>query len=247
MDPLPFWRHNDPPDRRGITEMKYIEGLYAYWDEIRRMCPAGLRINCSSGGRRIDLESVMHMHVHQKSDFWFHNEVDQGSIWALSQYLPNNVFMAPINRMDDRSFHSAMASSLCLGWIADDGDFDMQRAKRLTAAYQEARPLLVGAWYPLKPYCRDGSQWMASQFHRGDLHRVMILIIPPLGNARPAVELALHGLDPNSRYELHYQIADKIVTAMGTALMSRLRADVPKGDGGERIFYRKVAHPVEGR
>lgn len=56
VDPLPFWRHSDPPDRQGITEMKYIEGLYAYWDRIRQMCPDGLRIECSSGGRRIDLE-----------------------------------------------------------------------------------------------------------------------------------------------------------------------------------------------
>ena len=31
---LPFWRHNDAPDRQGITEMKYIAGLYAYWDAL---------------------------------------------------------------------------------------------------------------------------------------------------------------------------------------------------------------------
>lgn len=54
------------------------------------------------GGRRFDLETVIWMHVHQKSDYWFDNEVDQGSIRGLSQYLPNNVFMAPVNRLDDR-------------------------------------------------------------------------------------------------------------------------------------------------
>ena len=27
MDPLPFWRQNDPPDRQGITEIRYVEGL----------------------------------------------------------------------------------------------------------------------------------------------------------------------------------------------------------------------------
>ena len=205
------------------------------------MCPEGLRIECSSGGRRIDLETVRHMHVHQKSDYWFHNEVDQGSIWGLSQYLPNNVFMAPINRLDDRSFHSAMATSLCLGWIADAPDFDMQRARELVAAYREAQPLLVGAWYPLLPYCRDGSQWMAAQFHRPDLDRGLILVIPPLDGRRPSVELALRGLDPKARYELHFRIADRTTTAKGAALMERLVAAVPPGDGGERILYRKIA------
>jgi alpha-galactosidase len=241
MDPLPFWRRSDPPDRQGIAEMKYVEGLYTYWDEIRKMCPDGLRIQCASGGRRIDLETVMRMHVHQKSDYWFHNEVDQGSIWGLSQYLPNNVFMAPINRMDDRSFHSAMATSLCLGWIADAPDFDLQRAKQLTAAYQEAGPLLVGAWYPLRPYCRDGSQWMVWQFHRPDLDRGLILAIPPLKSTSGSVELALRALDPQATYELHYQIGNHRVTASGAELMTQVRAVVPEGDGGERILYRKLA------
>lgn len=241
MDPLPFWRHNDPPDRQGITEMKYIEGLYTYWDEIRRLCPDGLRIECSSGGRRIDLETVMHMHVHQKSDFWFHNEVDQGSIWGLSQYLPNNVFMTPINRMDNRSFHSAMAASLCLGWIADAPDFDVNRAKQLVGVYREARPLLIGAWYPLRPYCRDGSQWMASQFHRPDLDRGLILVVPPLKSTATAVDLALNGLDAQATYELHYQIADRKATAKGAELMKHFQAVVPSDDGGERILYRKLA------
>ena len=221
--------------------MKYIEGLYAYWDRIRQMCPDGLRIECSSGGRRIDLETIIRMHVHQKSDYWFRNEVDQGSIWGLSQYLPNNVFMTPINRMDDRSFHSVMAASLCLGWIADAPDFDVDRARRLTEAYREARPLLVGAWYPLRPYCRDGSQWLASQFHRPDLDRGLILVIPPLKNTTPAVDLGLHGLDAQATYELHCRIADKKVAAKGGELMRHFRAVVPSGDGGERILYRKLA------
>jgi alpha-galactosidase len=240
MNPLPFWRHSDPPDRQGVAEMKYIEGLYAYWDEIRNMCPDGLRIECSSGGRRIDLETVMRMHVHQKSDYWFHNEVDQGSIWGLSQYLPNNVFMAPINRMDDRSFHSAMAASLCLGWIADAPEFDKTRAQQLTAAYRQVQPLLVGAWYPLRPYCRDGSRWMMSQFHRPDLAQGLILVIPPLNNTQRSVEIAMRGLDPQAAYELHYQILGDRVTVSGEHLMNQFRLLVPEGDGGERILYRKL-------
>ncbi len=34
MDPLDYWRKNDAPDRQGITEIRYIEGLYAMWDEL---------------------------------------------------------------------------------------------------------------------------------------------------------------------------------------------------------------------
>jgi len=39
-----------------MTEIRYIEGLYAMWDELLRRHP-GLAIdNCASGGRRMDLD-----------------------------------------------------------------------------------------------------------------------------------------------------------------------------------------------
>ena len=34
IDPLPFWRRNDPTDRQGMTEIRYVEGHYAMWDEM---------------------------------------------------------------------------------------------------------------------------------------------------------------------------------------------------------------------
>jgi len=148
MNPLPYWRYNDAPDRQGITEIRYIEGLYAYWGRIAETWPDSLRIECSSGGRRIDLETITRMHIHQKSDYWFHNEVDQASIWGLNQYLPNSTIHTPINRLDTYSFHSAMATSLNLGWIADAPDFDTERAAALLKRYREVRHLMVGAAYP---------------------------------------------------------------------------------------------------
>ncbi|MFH1921526.1 MAG: hypothetical protein ABIP48_16805 [Planctomycetota bacterium] len=39
MYPANWWCHHDPADRQGITEMKYIEGLYAYWDRIAEAWP----------------------------------------------------------------------------------------------------------------------------------------------------------------------------------------------------------------
>ena len=57
IDPLGFWRQADAPDRQGITEIRYVEGHYALWDELLAGHP-GLSIdNCASGGRRIDLET----------------------------------------------------------------------------------------------------------------------------------------------------------------------------------------------
>ena len=59
IEPLEFWRQNDTPDRQGITEIRYIEGLYALWDELRLRHPGLVVDLCASGGRRNDLEALM--------------------------------------------------------------------------------------------------------------------------------------------------------------------------------------------
>ncbi|HOS94556.1 MAG TPA: alpha-galactosidase, partial [Armatimonadota bacterium] len=58
IDPLPFWQRADAPDRQGITEIRFVEGLYALWDSLVARHPGLIIDNCASGGRRIDLETV---------------------------------------------------------------------------------------------------------------------------------------------------------------------------------------------
>ena len=58
IDPLPFSRRADSADRQGITEIRYVEGYLAYWDELRRRHPGMLIDSCASGGRRNDLETM---------------------------------------------------------------------------------------------------------------------------------------------------------------------------------------------
>lgn len=240
MDPLPYWRYSDAPDRQGIAEIRYIEGLYAYWDRIAQTWPDSFREECASGGRRIDLETLMRFHVHQKSDYWFDNEVDQASLFGLSQYLPNNTVVAHLNRLDDYSFHSTLASSLCLGWIADAPEFDTTRGKALLTRYGEIRQLLVGAWYPLLPYSRDPREWMAMQFHRPDLDEGLLLVFRRADSPHPRVELALRGLDGGGHYELRSDRTGAAETLSGRELMARLIVELPERPQSDLLVYRRI-------
>lgn len=58
IEPLRYWQRRDDPDRAGMTEIRYVEGLYAMWDELRRRHPHLWIDNCASGGRRVDLETL---------------------------------------------------------------------------------------------------------------------------------------------------------------------------------------------
>ncbi|OHB79000.1 MAG: hypothetical protein A2V98_00240 [Planctomycetes bacterium RBG_16_64_12] len=240
MYPVNWWRHHDPPDRQGITEMKHIEGLYTYWDRIAEAWPDSLREECASGGMRIDLETVSRMHIHQKTDYWFDNEADQAHLFGLSQYLPNQVVVAHLNRTDDYSFHSTMASTLCLGWIADATDFDVARGKELLARYLKVRHLLIGDWYPLLPYTTNATEWMASQYHRADLDEGMLLVFRHAESPYPAADVSLHGLDPQATYEFEYQSTGQVTRAKGADLMAALRLELPEKHTSDLIAYRKI-------
>jgi len=69
FDPLPYWQQADAPDRIGMTEIRYTEGLYAFWDELRTRHPNIWIDNCASGGRRIDLETMSRSLPLWPSDF----------------------------------------------------------------------------------------------------------------------------------------------------------------------------------
>ena len=92
IDPLPFWQAADQPDRQGMAEIRYVEGLYRMWDELRHRHP-GLTIdNCASGGRRIDLETLSRSYPPWHSDTQCCGQAmpvqDQAQASGLSLYVP---------------------------------------------------------------------------------------------------------------------------------------------------------------
>jgi hypothetical protein len=68
-DPAPHWRATDTNTTRGLTESRYIDGLYCMWDEILAKHPGLLIDTCASGGRRIDLETLSRAVPLWRSDF----------------------------------------------------------------------------------------------------------------------------------------------------------------------------------
>jgi len=69
MEPLEYWRSTDEPDREGMHEIRHVEGLYALWDELRARHPGPAIDNCSSGGRRNDLETISRSYPRWRSDY----------------------------------------------------------------------------------------------------------------------------------------------------------------------------------
>ena len=80
-------------DRRGISELLHIKGMYDLLDGLRSEHPRLSMDNCASGGRRIDIEMSRRMVPLHRTDWQPQGPVQtstpaQGIKMGLSQWVP---------------------------------------------------------------------------------------------------------------------------------------------------------------
>jgi alpha-galactosidase len=205
MNPLPFWRQNDPPNRQGITEIRYVEGLYAMWDEMRAHFPKMHIDDCASGGRRIDLEMIMRSVVQTRSDTVGHagrSDWDQSQTYGLSLYLPVHATIGwTVGAYECRS---SAISGFCAEWDILDDKFPLAKAKSCISEMRENSKYWTGDFYPLTSWTMSPSRWMAWQLHRPDLDEGMILAFRHEESPYSALQVNLRGLKPDQTYVVHF-------------------------------------------
>ncbi len=201
MDPLSYWRQNDPPDREGISEIRYVEGLYALWDELRERHPGLLIDNCSSGGRRIDIEMCSRSVPLWRSDTNCspgHPEWNQLQSAALSAYVP--LHTACVWTPTAYEARSAVTGGLLAQFAYLDPDFPMDHAKALIAEAHAIGPYWYGDFYPLTPPSSAPDQFVAYQLHRPDLDAGIVLAFRHRDCSFLGLVLGLNALRPEARY-----------------------------------------------
>ena len=235
FDPQEYWRGGDAPDRIGISEIKHIEGLYAFWDELLKRHPGLLIDNCAGGGRRLDLETISRSVPLWRSDYPF-TEFTQSQTFGIHHYLPcngtGNVTPKTYN------FRSTISSALIINWDFG-GDFSVQRARSLLDEYQRLRPYFYGDFYPLTAYSDRDTDWLAYQFDRPESGDGMALAFRRSQCETPCCAVKFRGLEAGLSYEVFFEdYGIKIVKSGQSLLKEGLELRIPEAAGSLLITYR---------
>ncbi|MET4262415.1 alpha-galactosidase [Bradyrhizobium sp. S3.12.5] len=175
MEPLQFWRAADVPGRRGVTQIKHVQGFYSVIDRIRELHPETVLEGCASGGRRIDLETVRRFHTAWISDHTVDPSIVRFHLHGINHFLPGSYayvqYVLPSGyqdqfQPDDIGFQSMFGGSFGTGGPVHNWSDELTaRARTHIALWKKLRRYLVEDFYALTPQPTRPDSWSAWQFH----------------------------------------------------------------------------------
>lgn len=248
--PLEFWRAADAPGREGLTENRWVEGLYAFWDELLRRHPHLLIDNCASGGRRIDLETLSRSVPLWRTDFPGDPLAKQCHTFGLAWWVPLNA-TGGVNpaRDSDYALHSSLSSSLAFGLFGNGdapqpgpppADFPFARARSALAQCRQLQPYFLGDYYPLTAYSKARDVWLAWQFDLPERRTGMVQAFRREQCPYDGARFKLSGLDPDARYAVARLDSGETKTLPGRELLDPgLFLTIPKQPGDVVVTYKK--------
>jgi alpha-galactosidase len=261
----PFWSQTESIDRQGITQIRYVEGLLEFWDELRRRHPQ-LILDIVQRG---DLESITRAVDLTRADYPISPDADpignQLATEGLSYWRPHYGTALQMQARNNYHFRSGFAPGLSFALFNAAGtkdqvgsfipaDFPFDWLRRQVEQLKQVRPYYYGDYYPLLPCssntdCTTGEsnerssafEWAAWQFNRPDQGDGMVQAFRRERSDDQMKDLRLRGLDAAATYEVTDLDAGVPSTISGMDLMQKgLHIKVAAEPGAAIILYKKV-------
>jgi alpha-galactosidase len=250
MDPLDFWRGHDAPDRQGITEIKHVTGLLAYWDELRRRHPNMLMDTCASGGRREDLETLRRAVPLWRSDYAFESIGHQCMTYGISMWVPYHgtataafsdaaYYNKGIHPVQPYAFWSNSVPSLGIGVDIRERGNDYDSWRRLIGQWRQVSAMYYGDYYPLTPYSQDDTAWIGWQFNKPETGEGVVQVYRRGKSFYEAARFPLRDLKSEAKYRLTNLGDGTTSEATGQELMEKgLMVAMDQQPGAAIITYK---------
>ncbi len=230
----------DEKDRRGISEIRHVLGMYQVWDELCARNPGLLIDNCSSGGRRIDLETLRRSVLFFRSDFQCsfnaEPEVFQCHQANLSRLLPYHG--CTTKRSDLYSLRSAYSSSFgAMYWNAvfqKETDVDWAAAKKCNEEYLRIRKYFPCDFYNHGAMDFDPAAWAIWQYHDPETKSGIVMAFRRAESPCDRARISLKGIPAGVKIET--ENLDSRVTSESAG---ELEIVLPERRSSTIILYRE--------
>jgi len=254
IDPLGFWQFLDKkdPDRVGMAEIRYMEGLYRMWDDILAAHPHLAIDNCASGGRRIDLETCSRSIPLWRSDNTC-DMLDHNPATVQLAAIKNQVMTAGLSRYVPFStcgqmgatpylFRSGFNAGIAFAEDCRPPDYPRELLKQAIAEGKRLRKYYFGDLYALTEVTTSPKDWCVLQYHRpGDQDGMVVAFRrheSPYFGLRPE----LRAIEPAAEYDVVRSVGyepSAPVRVRGSELQ-RWRLEILDRPGSVVLEYRRV-------
>jgi len=251
IDPLIFWqfRNASDPDRAGLAEMRYVEGLYQMWDDILAANPKLFIDNCATGGRRIDLETMARSIPLWRSD----NTCDmldgkeatvdlaalknQGMSAGLNRYVPFSL----CGQMGATPylFRSGFNAGIAFAEDVRPAAYPRDQLQQGIAEGKRIRRYFFGDFYPLIEDGVDPQGWCVLQYHLAQAEAGLLMVFRRDQAPEAQRQIRLRQIDSRADYQVSYYYTyalEKQVIVSGVDLQD-LTVDIGNRPGSLIIEY----------
>ena len=239
-DPLDRWRMTDAPDRQGITEIRYVTGYLAYWDELLKRHPGMLIDSCASGGRRNDLETMRRGVPLLRSDFLLEPVSQQNHTYGMSFWYP--FYGTGMTRAGLYDARSCICPHVTLCYDMRDAKYDYELARRVAReCHIIGAYMLDGDYYPLTAYSPANDVWMGWQFDEPEKGEGVVQVFRRADCIYSAADLRLNGLNPDKQYTVRSLDGGTPAQVAGRTLMEQgLEVKFASAPGSAVFLYQMV-------
>jgi hypothetical protein len=213
---LTIWDFHEKPDRKGLLELEFYQGLYEVFDTLLERHPQVWIESCSAGGRMIDLGMLRRSHSIWVCDT-ASDEVGRSCRRGANSLLPAAtiqtglflneaiLFAPPPKPVALGGSHRLLTS---FGGVFQFGqglcfwsEADIKEAKRYVQAYKEHRAHLSKDFYNLLPSAASVTSWDAWQYHDPVADAGILLLFRMSEDAEREKNIAPKGLKSLTKYK----------------------------------------------
>lgn len=257
--PLPYWRMNDKPNRKGISEINYNRGLYRMWNELITRFPNLIIDNCASGGRRLDYEALHYSIPFFRTDYsCFLDSMDEGhqqQTYFLNHFIPvngttywmsGNTNTVPTMKHtsplagDIYAVRSRMNSGITLGTPAENSpEWVFDWCRKVYEQQKRIKPYTYGDYYPLTGATDNPKDWIAWQMHLNDTNEGIVMAFRRAESPLRAADFELRGIDQNAEYTIENLDTGAKTDVSGATLADGFTVELAQKRSSAVLIYTK--------